>query len=153
MQEMHIQIAYINPGYCLHLTFRQGALDLSTCTGLALMAMAGECGLQADALDRSSLASINTYSPGLSSAWMLQRAMSVRTSGRRPASDFINKLLAENFAAMQSRGDSVLKPFLQVCVTACMECKREVKCNRLRLHMFFCVMRTACWFCRVKTAI
>ena len=49
---------------------------------------------------------------------MLQRAMSVRTSGRRPSSDFINKLLAENFAAMQSRGDSVLKPFLQVCVTS-----------------------------------
>ncbi len=44
---------------------------------------------------------------------MLQRAMSVRP-GQAVQPDFINSLLAENFAAMQRFGDPVLKPFLQV---------------------------------------
>lgn len=68
--------------------------------------------LQADALDRSSLASINAYSPGLSGAWMLQRAMSVRP-GRPPKPEFINSLLGSNFASMERNGDATLKPFLQ----------------------------------------
>lgn len=58
---------------------------------------------------------VNAYNPGLSGAWMLQRAMSVRP-GERPDPDFINSLLAKNFAAMQRFGDPVLKPFLQVCL-------------------------------------
>ena len=33
---------------------------------------------QANALDRGALGAVNAYNPGLSSAWMLQRAMSVR---------------------------------------------------------------------------
>lgn len=69
--------------------------------------------VQADALDRSSLASINAYSPGLSGAWMLQRAMSVRP-GRPPKPEFINSLLGSNFASMERNGDATLKPFLQV---------------------------------------
>ncbi|KAK9845750.1 hypothetical protein WJX81_001368 [Elliptochloris bilobata] len=68
--------------------------------------------LEADALDRAALGAINAYNPGLSSAWMLQRAMSVRP-GRQPAPDFVNKLLGANFAAMAQRGDPVLRPFLQ----------------------------------------
>jgi len=67
---------------------------------------------QADALDRDALGAINAYNPGLSSAWMLQRAMSVRP-GRPPAPGFVNALLGANFGAMQRRGDAVLKPFLQ----------------------------------------
>lgn len=67
---------------------------------------------QADALDRGALAAINAYNPGLSSAWMLQRAMSVRP-GRPPAPGFVNDLLGANFAAMQQKGDAVLRPFLQ----------------------------------------
>ncbi len=56
---------------------------------------------------------MNAYNPGLSGAWMLQRAMSVRP-GERPDPNFINLLLAKNFAAMRRFGDPVLKPFLQV---------------------------------------
>ncbi|CAL5219975.1 g1912 [Coccomyxa viridis] len=68
--------------------------------------------LEADALDKQSLALVNAYNPGLSGAWMLQRAMSVRP-GEKPNPNFINQLLAKNFAAMQRLGDPVLKPFLQ----------------------------------------
>ncbi|CAK0769871.1 hypothetical protein CVIRNUC_003711 [Coccomyxa viridis] len=68
--------------------------------------------LEADVLDKQSLATVNAYNPGLSGAWMLQRAMSVRP-GEQPNPDFINQLLARNFAAMQRLGDPVLKPFLQ----------------------------------------
>ena len=39
--------------------------------------------------------------------------MSVRP-GQAVQPDFINSLLAKNFAAMQRFGDPVLKPFLQV---------------------------------------
>ena len=63
-------------------------------------------------LDRGALGGINAYNPGLSSAWMLQRAMSVRP-GQLPAPSFVNELLGANFAAMSRRGDAVLKPFLQ----------------------------------------
>lgn len=69
--------------------------------------------LGSDALDRGSLREVNSYNPGLSGAWMLQRAMSVRP-GEAPDPEFINTLLAKNFAAMQRFGDPVLKPFLQV---------------------------------------
>lgn len=69
--------------------------------------------VQADSLDRRSLAAINAYNPGLSSAWMMQRAMSVRP-GRAPDPQFINTLLSENFEAMEKLGNPVLKPFLQV---------------------------------------
>lgn len=69
--------------------------------------------LQGDFLDRQSLACINAYNPGLSGAWMLQRAMSVRP-GKQPDSQFINHLLSANFQEMEKLGNSVLKPFLQV---------------------------------------
>ena len=68
---------------------------------------------QVEALDRQSLAAINAYSPGLSGAWMLQRAMSVRP-GSAPAPQFINALLGANFQAMEKSGEATLKPFLQV---------------------------------------
>ena len=70
-------------------------------------------GLQADQLDKESLAAVNAYNPGLSGAWMLQRAMSVRP-GRQPRPAFINTLLSQNFEMMERLGDPVLKPFLQV---------------------------------------
>ena len=47
--------------------------------------------MQADALDKRSLATVNAYNPGLSGAWMLQRAMSVRP-GEQPNPDFINQV-------------------------------------------------------------
>lgn len=68
--------------------------------------------IEADTLDRKSISSINAYNPGLSAAWMLQRAMSVRP-GQKPQPSFINKLLTANFAAMEARGDAVMRPFLQ----------------------------------------
>lgn len=70
--------------------------------------------LEVDALDRGSLGWINAYNPGLSGAWMLQRAMSVDAAAG-PGYDrtFINRLLAENFQAMEKLGEPVLKPFLQ----------------------------------------
>lgn len=73
--------------------------------------------LASDALSASDLGLINGYNPGLSSAWMLQRAMtgSREPDGSGPAPDLINKMLAANFSAMVELGDDVLKPFLQVC--------------------------------------
>jgi hypothetical protein len=49
--------------------------------------------LQSDALAASDLAMVNPYNPGLSSAWMLQRAMigSRSVDGRAPPADLINK--------------------------------------------------------------
>ena len=47
--------------------------------------------MQADVLDKQSLATVNAYNPGLSGAWMLQRAMSVRP-GEQPNPDFINQV-------------------------------------------------------------
>jgi hypothetical protein len=40
---------------------------------------------QADALDSQALAAINAYNPGLSGAWMLQRAMSLRVGQKQVA--------------------------------------------------------------------
>ncbi len=71
--------------------------------------------LEAGATDSESLGLIHAYNPGLSSAWMLQRAMSVRQE-QRPAPNMINRMLSGNFKAMQGLGDQVMKPFLQVCV-------------------------------------
>lgn len=68
--------------------------------------------LQADLHDRESLGLINAYNPGLSSAWMLQQAMSVRV-GEKVERDHINRLLSANFGAMAAHGDSHMKPFLQ----------------------------------------
>lgn len=67
--------------------------------------------LEVGAVDRASLGLINAYSPGLSSAWMMQKAMSVRNE---TPPDFVNTLLSNNFGAMESLGDWVMKPFLQV---------------------------------------
>lgn len=49
--------------------------------------------LAADALSARELALVNAYNPGLSSAWMLQRAMTGSRSqqGRAPAPNLINK--------------------------------------------------------------
>ncbi|KAI7837968.1 hypothetical protein COHA_008271 [Chlorella ohadii] len=69
--------------------------------------------LEADSLDARSLALLNAYSPGLSGAWMLQRAMSIPADLRSYRTDFINKLLAGNFKAMEQLGEPTLKPFLQ----------------------------------------
>lgn len=68
--------------------------------------------LQADKLDKGSLGLINAYNPGLSSAWMLQRAMSVRPGTPVPP-NLINRMLSANFSAMAARGDAVMRPFLQ----------------------------------------
>ena len=69
--------------------------------------------LQADVTDKGTLSLINAYNPGLSSAWMLQRAMSVRV-GEDVDRDLINRMLASNFSSMAASGEDVMKPFLQV---------------------------------------
>ena len=69
--------------------------------------------VQAKALDQEALATINAYNPGLSAAWMFQRAMSVRPN-HSSNPNFINRLLGVNFRSMHTRGDWVLKPFMQV---------------------------------------
>ncbi|KAG2500246.1 hypothetical protein HYH03_001824 [Edaphochlamys debaryana] len=68
--------------------------------------------LEADLLDKASLGRVAAYNPGLSSSWMMQRAMSVR-QGDAPTPDLINRMLAGNFRSMQRFGDPVMKPFLQ----------------------------------------
>jgi lycopene cyclase CruP len=71
--------------------------------------------VDAGMLDEDSLSLLNPYNPALSGSWMMQRAMSIpgdRTT-RDIDRDFINKLLAGNFAAMEELGDPVLRPFLQ----------------------------------------
>ena len=73
--------------------------------------------VQAKALDQEALATINAYNPGLSAAWMFQRAMSVRPN-HSSNPNFINRLLGVNFRSMHTRGDWVLKPFMQV-IQAC----------------------------------
>ncbi len=50
--------------------------------------------VQADALTKEDLAPVNSYNPGLSGAWMLQRAMSVRP-GARTDPNFINQVSPE----------------------------------------------------------
>ena len=53
--------------------------------------------LAVDLLDSRSLALLNAYNPGLSGAWMLQKAMSIGADKRKYSQEFINRLLAENF--------------------------------------------------------
>ncbi len=66
--------------------------------------------VQADALDKQSLALVNAYNPGLSGAWMLQRAMSVRP-GEKPNPNFINQVRMTH----PSYGDSTAAGKLPVC--------------------------------------
>ncbi len=68
--------------------------------------------LQWDALDRSSLALLQPYQPGLSVTWLFQKAMSVAME-QSVAPNQINQLLSAVFAQMAQLGDAVLKPFLQ----------------------------------------
>lgn len=67
--------------------------------------------LEVGAVDRASLGLINSYNPGLSGSWMMQKAMSVRKDS---PPDFVNTLLSNNFGAMEYLGDWAMKPFLQV---------------------------------------
>lgn len=46
--------------------------------------------LEAEALDKQSLAAINAYSPGLSGAWLFQKAMSVDVNAD-PNANLINE--------------------------------------------------------------
>ncbi|KXZ52262.1 hypothetical protein GPECTOR_10g893 [Gonium pectorale] len=68
--------------------------------------------LEADCVDRGSLGLVHAYNPGLSSSWMMQKAMSVRL-GDTPSPQLINRMLAGNFKAMERLGEPVMKPFLQ----------------------------------------
>ena len=71
--------------------------------------------LGSGSLDRSSLGLVHAYNPGLSAAWMMQKAMSVR-QGDSPPADLINRMMAGNFQAMEALGEPVMRPFLQGCV-------------------------------------
>jgi lycopene cyclase CruP len=68
--------------------------------------------LQADLLDRRSLAALQPYQPNLSVTWLFQQAMSVGVE-QKIAPNQINELLAGIFQDMARLGDPVLKPFLQ----------------------------------------
>ena len=68
--------------------------------------------LETDQLDQASLSAVAAYLPSLSVAWLFQRAMSIRV-GARTRPDFINQLLGQNFAALESLGPWALRPFLQ----------------------------------------
>eukprot|EP00775_Hariotina_reticulata_P005255 gene5255-5490_t len=71
--------------------------------------------LSVEALKQDDLQLVNAYNPGLSSAWMLQRAMtgSRTPDGSSAPPELINRMLGANFGAMVDMGDPVLKPFLQ----------------------------------------
>ncbi len=70
--------------------------------------------LACDAISAADLALINScYSPGLSGAWMLQRAMAARPERPPPYPGLVPDLLAANFVAMQALGDRTLRPFLR----------------------------------------
>jgi len=68
--------------------------------------------LNADILDRDSLALLQPYQPSLSVTWLFQKSMSVGV-GRDVEGDRINSLLAAVFRDMERLGEPVLKPFLQ----------------------------------------
>lgn len=65
-----------------------------------------------DRLSREDLALVNAYQPNLSGAWMFQKAMSVAV-GQRADPGIVVRTLQNNFGAMNSFGDPVLRPFLQ----------------------------------------
>mmetsp|Transcript_67224 Transcript_67224/g.217237 ORF Transcript_67224/g.217237 Transcript_67224/m.217237 type:complete len:711 (+) Transcript_67224:196-2328(+) len=65
-----------------------------------------------DTLSREDLAAVNAYLPNQAATWMFQRAMMVPIGDRRP-SDFVNRLLRNNFQIMSDLGPEVLKPFNQ----------------------------------------
>ena len=70
--------------------------------------------LACGALSAADLALINScYSPNLSGAWMLQRAMAARPEQPPPYPEFVPDLLGANFAAMEKLGDKTLRPFLR----------------------------------------
>lgn len=71
-----------------------------------------DAALNAELLDRRSLALLQPYQPSLTVTWLFQRAMSVRV-GQAIDPDQINRLLAGVFDAMEQLGDAVLTPFLQ----------------------------------------
>jgi len=71
-----------------------------------------------EALDKHNLKYINAYNPSLSASWMFQRAMSIPATERRYDRNFINRLLAANFAVMAEAGDHTIRPFLQDVIQA-----------------------------------
>ena len=64
--------------------------------------------VESDCLDAQSLGLVNAYNPGLSGAWMLQRAMSVPADRQAYDPAFINRLLAGNFAVRGGGGERLL---------------------------------------------
>jgi lycopene cyclase CruP len=71
-----------------------------------------------DAFSQQDLNLINAYSPALSGAWMMQRAMSIPATSNSYNIDFVNRLLGGNFQVMAQLGDPTLKPFLQDVIQA-----------------------------------
>ena len=62
---------------------------------------------------KEDLGRMLAYNPGLSSAWMLQRAMSIQRQQGEVDPTLINKMLSDNFKAMEALGPEVMMPFLQ----------------------------------------
>ncbi len=68
--------------------------------------------LEADCLNRASLALLQPYQPNLSVTWLFQKTMSIEM-GREFDPNTVNELLSAVFRAMSQLGDPVLRPFLQ----------------------------------------
>lgn len=68
--------------------------------------------LKGDFLDRSALAALQPYQPGLSTTWLFQKTMGV-PYGWRGDPLAINRLLHGVFQVMDRLGPAVMQPFLQ----------------------------------------
>lgn len=68
--------------------------------------------LEAEMLDRPSLALLQPYQPNISVTWLFQKAMRVAVDQQLPPNQ-INQLLGGVFGVMAELGEDVLRPFLQ----------------------------------------
>ena len=69
--------------------------------------------LAADALSKSQLGLINPYQANLRAAWLFQASMRPPPVAGQWSDDFISKVLVATFEVMETRGPSVMLPFLQ----------------------------------------
>ena len=72
----------------------------------------------AKVFDKRGLKFINGHNPANSSAFMMQRAMSIPADLSTYDVAFINRMLGGNFASMAKLGEGTLKPFLQDVIQA-----------------------------------
>lgn len=69
--------------------------------------------VEADALSKAQLATINPYQANLRAAWLFQASMRPPVTPGAWPEDFISKVLVSTFVVMEARGEAVMLPFLQ----------------------------------------